>query len=511
MSRFFPERVETGQGRLERVPGPFSAVVVGGGLAGMSAATVLAERGASVTVVEREPYLGGRAGAWTDQLPDGEPFEMERGFHAFFRQYYNVRTLLRRFDPRLEHLTPLTDYPLLGPGGAAESFTGLPRHAPLNVIELVRRTPRLRLLDLARVNVRAALAMLTYDEDRTFEAYDPLTARDYLDSLNFPTDARQMLFNVFAHSFFNPEERMSAGDLLMMFHFYFLGNPEGLVFDVLDEPFSKSLWQPWRTYLEGRQVRFLLGCAAQRVKRRPEDGWHVEVGGEEARLGADAVVIALDVPALQKLVSASPDLGDPAWRAAVNRLEVTYPFVVWRGWLDRPVQPGRHPFVGTAGMGEIDNISVYELFEGESRRWAQRTGGSVVELHAYAVSPDREAHQVRESLVAALHEVYPETRSARILDERLLWRQDCPAFPPGSHAARPGVVTPARMVVLAGDFVRLPFPCALMERAVASGFAAANHLLDRYQVRPQEIWSVPRQGLLAGLPRLAWAVKRESS
>ena len=25
---------------------------------------------------------------------------MNRGFHAFFRQYYNLRALLRRVDPR---------------------------------------------------------------------------------------------------------------------------------------------------------------------------------------------------------------------------------------------------------------------------------------------------------------------------------------------------------------------------------------------------------------------------
>ena len=44
--------------------------------------------------------------------------------------------------------------------------------------------------------------------------------------------ARRMMFDVFSHSFFNPEEHMSAADLLMMFHFYFSGNPEGLIFDV---------------------------------------------------------------------------------------------------------------------------------------------------------------------------------------------------------------------------------------------------------------------------------------
>ena len=70
---------------------PPRVVVLGGGIAGLAAATVLSEHGARVTLVERERFLGGRAGAWTETLATGETFEMERGFHAFFRQYYNLR------------------------------------------------------------------------------------------------------------------------------------------------------------------------------------------------------------------------------------------------------------------------------------------------------------------------------------------------------------------------------------------------------------------------------------
>ena len=75
-------------GQLQAPSQSTSAVVIGGGLAGLGAAVVLAERGVRVTVLERENFLGGRAGAWTDRLKDGTTFEMERGFHAFFRQYY---------------------------------------------------------------------------------------------------------------------------------------------------------------------------------------------------------------------------------------------------------------------------------------------------------------------------------------------------------------------------------------------------------------------------------------
>jgi len=63
--------------------------------------TGLAERGVRVTIVEREPYLGGRVGGWTEPSPAGDQGDlaMSRGFHAFFRQYYNLRALLRRADP----------------------------------------------------------------------------------------------------------------------------------------------------------------------------------------------------------------------------------------------------------------------------------------------------------------------------------------------------------------------------------------------------------------------------
>ena len=152
-------------GKYHRIPSPTSAVVAGGGLAGVAAATVLAERGVSVVLAEQEPFLGGRAAAWTDRLGTGEAFEMERGFHAFFRQYYNLQALLRRIDDQLSFLEPLDDYPILGPGGQIESFSGLPKTPPWNVIALTRRTPTLTLRDLLRVNGRAALAMLQYEAD----------------------------------------------------------------------------------------------------------------------------------------------------------------------------------------------------------------------------------------------------------------------------------------------------------------------------------------------------------
>ena len=108
----------------------------------------------------------------------------------------------------------------------------------------------------------------------------------------------------------------------------------------------------------------------------------------------------------------------------------------------------------------------------------------------------------REDLMQAFLSFYPEFEGMQVHDERFLMRGDCPAFAPGSDAIRPTVATAHAGVVLAGDFVRLELPTALMERAVASGFIAANTLLAPQNIKPEAVHSVPLRGLLGRRPRL---------
>jgi isorenieratene synthase len=124
----------------------------------------------------------------------------------------------------------------------------------------------------------------------------------------------------------------------------------------------------------------------------------------------------------------------------------------------------------------------------------------VIELHAYAVDATWSEEQVRADLMRGMHEAYPETRTMKVLEERFFLRQDCPAFRPGDHASRPGVETAGRGVYLAGDFVKLPFPSALMERAVTSGFMAANAILQKTTKEHVEIRTIKPRGSLAGAP-----------
>ncbi|MEU4301143.1 FAD-dependent oxidoreductase [Kitasatospora aureofaciens] len=478
-----------------RFPGaePPRVAVVGGGIAGLAAATALAERGIAVTLHEREPVLGGRVAGWPVRLADGSTATMSRGFHAFFRQYYNLRGLLRRTDPGLTRLAALPDYPLRHRSGLTDSFARVPRTPPLSAAGFVLLSPTFGLRDLAALNARAALPLLDVRVPEVFERYDDTSAHDFLERINFPRAARHLAFEVFSRSFFTDPRHLSAAELLLMFHIYFLGSSEGLLFDVPTEPYPQGLWQPLAGYLGNLGVDLRTASPVDRVRPLADGDIEVVTAGRGVERH-QAVVLALDAGGLRRLVAASEHLGGPRWRADIAALRTAPPFLVSRLWLDRPVAAHRPGFLGTSGYDGLDNVSVLDRWEGEAARWAARTGGSVVELHAYAVDGDADRAGVQERMTARLHEVYPETRGARLVDVHHEWRGDCPVFPVGGWSRRPGVITPHPAVVLAGDLVRTDLPVALMERAATTGFQAANVLLARWGVAGQTLWSVPRAG-----------------
>src|SRR2546422_824237 len=161
------------QGGAGRTP---EAIVVGGGFAGLSAATLLAERGVRVLLLEARPYLGGRARSWVDPQTGST---VDNGQHLFLGCYRDTLRFLDRLGSadRL-NLQPRLSVPFVEPGGAVSVFA-LP---PLPVFSWSLLTGLMRFPGLA-FRERLGLLRVAREVHRRSRRASPAAA-DELDDLS---------------------------------------------------------------------------------------------------------------------------------------------------------------------------------------------------------------------------------------------------------------------------------------------------------------------------------------
>ena len=371
------------EARPDRTP---TAVVVGGGIAGLAAATGLAERGVAVTLVEAAPTLGGRVRAWP-VAADGTSTTMSRGFHAFFRQYYNLRSLLRRSRP---HPGPAATGGRLPPGAGRRAYRLVRRTAdPAAAQPHGVRGPQ---PELHPPRPRPASTSTRPSGCSTSRSRGPTTTTTDVAPRRSSTSSGSLTGQGISRW------RCSRGRSSPT-----RGTSPGASWSRCSTPTSSdrprgcSSTCPTTTttrrcghrsgrYLDDLGVRVVMPMAATSLEDRggsPGRAARGRVGGRGRRRGAG------DRPGRR---CSDSSLTHPGWatRRGVRGWRRRRPapaFAVWRLWLDRPLREGTPPFLGTSGFGPLDNVSVVDQFEAGAGRWARGRNGSVVEVHAYAL-PD---------------------------------------------------------------------------------------------------------------------------
>ena len=171
------------------------AVVVGGGLAGITAAIALGQAGADVTLLEAKPRLGGATMSFTR---DG--LVVDTGQHVFLRCCTAYRGLLDRLGmaPHAP-LQPRFDVPVLTPSRRTRlKRSRLP--APLHMLPALTRYPLLSYPERMRL-AQAALAMRRVDP--ADPATDELRLGDWLAAHGQDDRARRALWDLFSVSSLN--------------------------------------------------------------------------------------------------------------------------------------------------------------------------------------------------------------------------------------------------------------------------------------------------------------------
>lgn len=215
-------------------------------------------------------------------------------------------------------------------------------------------------------------------------------------------------------------------------------------------------------------------------------------------LKADYYVFATDVPGVQQLFSRITGEVNQQVRSQVEKLSVADPFAVCRFWFDRDFNWDHSYFTSLSGYQLTDSITLYHRIQEQYIDWAQRTGGSVVELHAYCYKekdfPTQQA--LLTTFEQELYEIVPQLQEATMLHRELVNQKNFSGYPPNSYADRPETSTDIPNLLFAGDWVKLPFPSGLMERAISSGLLAANEALHREGLQRRSLLSVNPEGVL---------------
>ena len=213
---------------------------------------------------------------------------------------------------------------------------------------------------------------------------------------------------------------------------------------------------------------------------------------------ADYYVFATDVPGVQQLFKLCQGEVNQQVQTQVEKLAIADPFAVARFWFDRDFDWEHSNFTSLSGYQLTDSITLYHRIQDQFIAWNQKTGGSVVELHAYCYKEKQFPNQqaLLTTFEQELYEIVPSLSEAKMLHRELVNQKNFSGYPPGSYAERPETATSVPNLIFAGDWVKMPFPCGLMERAISSGLLAANAILHKEGLQRRSLFSVNPEGIL---------------
>ncbi len=475
----------------ETLASPKAVAVLGGGVAGLTAAVTLARRGYAVTLLEKNAYLGGKLGSWEVELAPGRKVWVSHGFHAFFPHYWNLNRFLDSLQLRQGFRT-IGDYVILGPTGESVRFADIEKTPVLNLLGLAKAGV-FKLSEALRAPGRDLYGMLLeYDGDKTFERLDQVSFADFNRLAQVPPRLK-LAFNTFARAFFADEDKLSLAELIKSFHFYFLGQDGGLVYEHPTRDYEAQFLAPLRAELARLGATVKLSTPVESLAKTASG---FTVNGEAFA----HVVLATDPPGARSIVTQATGL-PAAVTQQFDALKTGQRYAVWRLWVDKDVREDLPCFVITDRATVLDAFTAYHRTEQESADDVAQHGGAILELHCYAVPEAMSEAELRRTFLEELVQFFPELEGFTVRHEAWQCKRDFTAFHVGQYATRPTTETGVPGLVCAGDWVKLPFAAMLLEGACASGYAAANVLLREAGLREEPLVAVPERGLMAGMPQ----------
>jgi squalene-associated FAD-dependent desaturase len=468
--------------------------IVGGGLAGLSAAVAAVERGFQVELFEQARRLGGRAGSFHVGQVTGLP-ELADGLVDYcphvalgcctnladFCRRAGVADCFRRYRT-LHFFGPTRPQPPVAPASQYDFTASRWLPAPLHLLPGLMRLgylTRPERRSIARAMLRLARQRVPADGEETIG--------QWLGRQGQSAQTVERFWSVVLVSALGETvDRASFAASQKVFVDGFLGSRRAYELEVAGVPLGE-VWQRVGKWLSRRGVLLHLGAHVDQIS-----GDHCRarelVLRDGARAEFDFVIAAIPWRHASGLL-APPLLKAVPMLDKVSSIEPV-PITAVHVWFDRPVSDLPHAAL-------VGRLSQWIFNMGSAHAGA---------LHHYAVVisasrglAGRNRQDVLEEVCCDVESIWPAARDARLRHSRVL-TQPAAVFAalPGLDRLRPAQQTPVQNLLLAGDWTETGWP-ATMEGAVRSGYLAAEAML-RSLGRQEHV-------LVPDLPR-GWLARR---
>lgn len=434
-----------------------SVTVVGGGVSGLSAACALAEAGLKVQLLERRPYLGGRA---TSFLHPGVGEVIDNCQHVLFGCCTNLIGFYRRIGvaDRIHWTSEMT---LIEPGGRRTRLGSSWLPPPLHSLPAFLAAPAFSPADKLAL-ARAFSALLRPIPPDTSESLGAWLVRQ-----RQTPGAMERFWRLVIASALNADlEAIALPYAAKVIRELFMNSAEAGAMGMSTVPLGE-LYAAAAEFLRARGGTISLGAAVESAAW-DESSRQWTLATRAGPVSSHLLILALPFEATAKLL---PNL--PA-NAAAERLagqlarHEHWPICSVHLWFDRQITDLDH--------AALLDRSIHWLYNKSRLQPARQTDGQYVEIVVSAARAfaAQSGDQAIARTVAELGEFFPAVRTARLRKAAFVKEVSATfGVPPGIDAARPFATSPWPHCFLAGDWTATGWP-STMESATRSGHLAAE-------------------------------------
>ena len=449
-----------------------SVLILGGGLAGLTAAKRLTDKGFQVKVLEKREIFGGKVSAWKDDEGDW----IESGTHCFFGAYSVLYDLMKEI--KTDHAVVWKEHQLTYTLAGGEHFTfntwDLP--SPLHLLPAIVKNGYFSFGEMAAF--AKSLIPLALKKEKYAPTQDHLTFTEWAHEKKFGNRLLEKMFRPMALALkFIPPEEISAKIILDVTEtFYRI--PDASRMGFLKGSPQEYLTQPLIDYSASKGAIFKNRTVVEELLF---DG--TEINGVQLRNGeiltADYYLCALPIHNLNKVLPDALKKHDPFF-GNLDKLEGV-PVISVQIWYDREITDADNVLFSPDGV-----IPVYANLARTTPDYCTLRGEpfSGKTRFEFCVAPAKDLMALpKEEIIRlvdqSVRNCYPDTsRGAKILKSTLVKIPQSVYAPlPHMEQYRPSQKTPLRNLFLAGGFSRQLYYDS-MGGAVMSANLAVDGMVD---------------------------------